>query len=59
MEDDTDSDTIMLVEEDTVLEVLSEVEENTRTGNHSEFIFIPIASVISLTNNIMNIISPN
>ena len=40
MEDITDSDehsdTIMLVEEDTVLEVLSEIEENTRSENHSE-----------------------
>ena len=47
MEDITDSDehsdTIMLVEEDTVLEVLSEIEENTRSENHSEFrLFIQI-----------------
>ena len=47
MEDITDSDehidTIMVVEEDTVLEVLSEIEENIRSEDHSEFrVFIPI-----------------
>ena len=35
---DEHSDTIMLVEEDTVLEVLSEIEENTRDEHHSDFI---------------------